>query len=313
MSLQGIDSEAVKANRAALTSVLASLLLTQVAVAGVRPESRNSAIAVDNHGVMAYTHPCTSGIQRSYSFVVRGSYFGFDGSDHTGAIGDARVRTQGPCTNSTGTNYDIPFVLPANLQSSSSSSRIVQVGYARCGKPAGQLCTGVPTGAQKFIYICNDNSMGAICDATSWAGDPILGRRYRFRVQYNQLGTGKWDYSIQDLVTGITKFKSITSTWHNADGVWWGGENTDEGSVMASAHVGGNDIEMYWMQYFRSSVGAWNVVTDISSTSSPRDYVQCQISGSGCVIGGEPSWYGFTIFSQNFTNDGIQIWSSDHP
>ncbi len=303
----------MKATRAALSAALVSLLLAQMALAGARPPMRESAITLDNHGVMAYTHPCTAGNQVSFSFVVRGSHYGFAGSDHIGAIGDARIRTQGPCTNSTGTNYDIPYVLPANLQSSTSSSRIVQVGYARCGKPAGQLCTGVPPGAQKFIYVCNDSSRGAICDATDWAGNPVLGRRYRFRVQYNQLGTGEWDYSIKDLVTGITKWKSIESTWQNADGVWWGGENTDEGSVMASAHVGGNDIEMYWMQYLRSSVGTWSVVTDISSTSSPRDYVQCQIVGINCVIGAEPSWNGFTIFSQNYTNDGIQIWSSDHP
>lgn len=267
---------------------------------------------LEHHGPMAYQHPCIAGIQRSYSTVVRGSFFGFTGSDHIGAIGDAKVRTQGPCTNSTGTNFDIPFVLPANLQSSTSINRIVQVGYARCGKPAGQLCNDVPTGAQKFIYVCNDNSGGVICDATAWAGNPVVGRRYRFRVQYNQLGTAKWDYSIKDLVTGITKSKSITSTWHNADGVWYGGENTDNGSVMASAHVGGNDIEMYWMQYLRSSVGTWSVVTDISATSNPPDFFECQVIGNVCVSGAEPSWYGFNIFSQNYTNDGIQVWSSDH-
>lgn len=191
--------------------------------------------------------------------------------------------------------------------------RSLQIGYVRCGKPAGQVCNDVPTGAQKFIYACNDQSEGVFFDATSWAGNPVLGRRYRFRVQFNELGTGKWDYSIMDLVTGTTKRKSITSTWHNADGVWYGGENTDEGSVMASAHVGGNDIEMYWMQYLRSSVGTWRVVTDISATSNPPDFVECQIVGNVCVEGAEPSWYGFNIFSQNYTNDGIHIWSSDHP
>lgn len=302
----------MKAPRGVLAAAILSILMTQVAFAAPRAPSPEPRSVLEHHGPMAYQHPCIAGIQRSYSTVVRGSFFGFTGSDHIGAIGDAKVRTQGPCTNSTGTNFDIPFVLPANLQSSTSINRIVQVGYARCGKPAGQLCNDVPTGAQKFIYVCNDNSGGVICDATAWAGNPVVGRRYRFRVQYNQLGTAKWDYSIKDLVTGITKSKSITSTWHNADGVWYGGENTDNGSVMASAHVGGNDIEMYWMQYLRSSVGTWSVVTDISATSNPPDFFECQVIGNVCVSGAEPSWYGFNIFSQNYTNDGIQVWSSDH-
>ena len=259
---------------------------------------------------MAYQHPCTSGNQRSYSVVLRGADFGFTGSDHIGSIGDAVVRSQGPCTNGTSSNFDIPFVLPANLQSSTSLNRIVQIGYARCGKPAGQDCNDIPSdGKQHFIYVCDDNSGGVVCVADDWAGLPVNNRRYRFRVQYDQNGTGKWDYSIKDLVTGVTKSKSITSTWHNADGVWWGGENTDKGSVMASAHIGSNDIQMYWMQYLRASVGTWSVVTDISATSSPPDFDEIATEPPGFT---HPAWYSYGIFSQNYTLDGINIWSSDH-
>ena len=233
--------------------------------------------------------------------VVRGDYFGHQGTDLIGAIGDAVVRTQGPCTGSTSSNYDYPMVWPANLQ---SYPNIVQIGYMKCGKPSGGTCNDVPAdGAQHFMYACDDLSQGAICDASSWAGAPVTGRRYRFRVQYNQLGTGKWDYSIKDLSTGVTKTKSVPSHWHNADGAWYGGENTDTGSVMASAHVGNNDIEMYWMQYLRSSVGQWSVVTDISATQTPPDFVE---------EGTQASWYGFNIFSQNYTLDGVNVWSADH-
>jgi len=70
---------------------------------------------------------------------------------------------------------------------------------------------------------------------------------------------------------------------------------------MASAHTGGNDILMYWMQYFRTSVGSWSVVTDISAADG--DIVES---------GAQPSWYGYTIFNQNYTADGVNIWSSDH-
>ncbi len=295
----------MKATRGALAvAAILSILTAQVAIAAPRLPRPAPRPAAEHHGPMAYQHPCTAGVQRSHSAVVRGADLGFVGSDHIGAIGDAVVRNQGPCTNSTGTNYDYPLVLPANLQSSTSINRIVQIGYVRCGKPSGQMCNNVPAdGKQHFIYICNDNSGGVFCDANPWAGAPVTGRRYRFRVQYNQLGTGKWDYSIRDLVTGVTKTKSITSTWHNADGVWYGGENTDTGSVMASAHVGSNDIAMYWMQYLRSSVGTWSVVTDISATSNPPDFIE---------VGAQPSWYGYTVFSQNYTLDGIHIWSSDH-
>jgi hypothetical protein len=175
----------------------------------------------------------------------------------------------------------------------------------KCGRITGQVCgTNIPPdGSLHFFYVCSDTSGGVPCDAKSWAGDPVLGRRYRFRVQYNQLGTGKWDYSIKDLTTGVTKSKSITSSWHNADGAWWGGENFDTGSIMASAHVGSNDIELYWMQYYRPSVGTWTVVTDISATQSPPDFVE---------VGAQPAWYGYDFFSQNYSLDGVNIWSADH-
>ena len=72
---------------------------------------------------------------------------------------------------------------------------------------------------------------------------------------------------------------------------------------MASAHIGGNDIAMYWMQYYRTSVGAWTVVTDISATQNPPDFVEA---------GSQPSWYGYNIFNQNYILDGVHIWSADH-
>jgi hypothetical protein len=290
--------------RGAISALLLMGMLIPGASASPTRPSVGSAVELGDHGPMSYQHPCNSGLQYSHSVVQRGGARGFLYNDIVGAIGDAAVRTQLPCSSATSLNFDYPMVWPAVLQDSASSSRIVQIGYTRCGKPTGQLCNDIlADGTQHFTYVCNDVSGGTLCDAKPWAGTPVLGRRYRFRVQYNQLGTGKWDYSIKDLTTGVTKTKSIASSWHNADGAWYGGENTDTGSVMASAHSGSNDIQLYWMQYLSTTVGAWNVVTDISATSTPADFVE---------LGAQPSWYGYTIFSQNYTLDGINVWSSSH-
>jgi hypothetical protein len=188
-----------------------------------------------------------------------------------------------------------------NLQQAGTSN-IVQLGWVKCGGLASQKCGDIPSdGDPHFMYICDDNSNGFACNADSWAGTPVFGRRYRFRVHYNQLGTGKWDYSIKDLYTGLTKWKSITSSWHLANGAWWGGEVNNQGSTMGPTHVGSNDINMYWMQYLRSSVGSWQVVTDIRAV------------GSLGTIGPHPSWYHEPTYSQNFSDDAINIWTELHP
>jgi hypothetical protein len=227
---------------------------------------------------------------------------GFVGTDLTGAIADVTMRNIGPCGAPTSTKWDIPAILPANLQSSSTGG-IVQIGWMRCNRPAGSVCPGgVPAdGAMHFVYICDDLSGGLPCDAKPWAGTPVNGHRYRFRVQYNQTGTGHWDYSIKDYTTGITKSTKVTSHWHNADGAWWGGETHDTGSTMGSAHVPNNSIRMDWMQYFRTSVGTWQVVTDISAAD--EDIIE---------DGVQPWWYSYGIYSQNYTNDGVNIYTVDH-
>lgn len=248
---------------------------------------------------LQYHYDCTS-YNLSHVAVVRGADLGFSGTDLTGAIGDAVVRNVLPCSDPLPTHDDEPFVLPANLQSSGNGG-IVQVGWVKCGDVPGGTCgLNIPAdGNLHFVYICNDLSGGQPCLADGWAGTPILGRRYRFRVQYNQTGTGKWNYSIKDLVTGVTKSTTITSNWHNADGAWYGAETHDVGSTMGPQDVYG-DIDMYYMQYLRTSIGQWTVVTDIDNgidlirSSSP------------------PSWYKTTIGSYVYTDDQVDWYTVAH-
>jgi len=252
----------------------------------------------------AYSSACTGpGNQVSQTAVVRGADLGFVGTDFRGAIGDAKVRNIVPCSGPSSTKWDIAAVLPANLQKSTVSGAIVQIGWMRCVRPSGSTCpANIPAdGNIHFVYICDDDSGGLPCLADSWAGTPILGRRYRFRVEYDQTGTNQWDYSIQDLTTGATKTKKITSTWHNADGAWWGAETHQIGSTMGPADTSANDIKMYWMQYRRNSVTGWQVVTHISAAD--QDIIE---------VGVQPSWYSFSIFDQNYTKDGVNIFTVDH-
>lgn len=138
----------------------------------------------------SYGHPCTvPSSDVSQTAVVRGADLGFSGTDITGAIADITARNVIGCTSPSGSAWDDPAILPVNLQQSSTGG-IVQLGWIRCVTP-GFACGNVPAdGSAHFVYICDDLSGGLPCDAGSWAGTPLWGHRYRFRVQYNQTGTG---------------------------------------------------------------------------------------------------------------------------
>jgi hypothetical protein len=271
---------------------MASIILAPLL--GVLGGSPEAALAAYRGNCAAYS--------LSQTAAVRGVGHGFTANDITGVIGDAWVRALGPCLNPTGSEWDEPAVLPANLQSLSNDSGIVQIGYLKCGRPSPQTCGNIPNdGNMHFTYICDDVSGGAPCLADGWATTPVIGRRYRFRVQYNQLGTGKWDYSIQDLTTGTTYTHSVTSHWHDGNVAWYGAESHDHGSNLGPNHISGMGINMYWMQYLRTSVGSWRVVTDL-------------VQGDDFGEFGDPypTWYTESVHDQNYTNDAAVIWTEDH-
>lgn len=237
----------------------------------------------------SFTYPChaRSGIFDYQEAVERGAGLGGTGSDYHAIIGDANLRTIATCS-SPPTGGVITAVLAANLQSSNSSFDIVQLGYAQCTMPAGATCGDstfpIPNdGKPHFVYICNDVSGGNPCSADHWAGAPIVGHRYRFRIE---ISGGTWKYTITDKGTGIAKTASIPADWNLADGAWWGGEATDSYSMLGPKNTDSPQVDMYWMQYLRNATGGnWQV--------AHPDTRKCQVGLSpGCSGGSWPSWFG---------------------
>lgn len=246
----------------------------------------------------AYTAACGTGAG-GVTAVLRGAGFGFTGTDFRGAIGDATLRNAAPCSSPTATQFDLAAVLPVNIEGP-GAGQIVQLGWGRCAAVVPGHCGNLPLdGNLHFIYICNDSSNGVPCVADSWAGTPVIGHRYRFRIQYGLTAPNRWDHWITDLTTGVTKKGWVTSTWRDGWATWWGAETSDDGSMMGSAHVANNSLLYYWMQYYRTSIGSWTVVTDIDV---PPDLAE---------FGGPPNWYSYGIFSQNYTDDAVNIYTLD--
>jgi hypothetical protein len=263
-----------------------------------------SLICVKPGSVLAaYAGSCLSGDGGTFQTgVIRGSHYGLPGgSDITGLLADVTVRNVMACSSPTELAYDMPVVIPVTIEDWTDAPNMVQFGWGRCSAPSGYSCGGVPAdGSAHFWYTCSDQSAGYPCLADSWAGMPVFGRTYRFRVQYNQLGTGKWDFSILNYYTGVTTYKSIASHWHLGDGAWFGAETGNTNSTMGPAHVSGSSIGMSPMEYFKPSVGAWRVVTDIVAGVDIEETY------------GSPSWYSYGVFSRDYTNDGANIYTVDH-
>lgn len=224
------------------------------------------------------------------------------GTDYRGVIGDATARNLYPCDNpgSVPTTYSFPAVLPANLEGP-GSGEIVQLGWMECGRGGGLSCNNVANdGVSRFVFTCNDHNGGVPCDATSWAGTPVFGHRYRFRIQYNQDGTGGWNFSIKDNNTGITKTWRVTSTWSDGHAAWWGAETQDWGSTLGPCLCGGtNHFDMYWMQYLRAG-GSWQVATDSAAHSL---FLR---------VGSYPAWFKQLNYNVNYVDDAVRVWTEAH-
>lgn len=69
----------------------------------------------------------------------------------------------------------------------------------------------------------------------------------------------------------------------------------------------GTQISMYWMQYLRNATGSnWQVAEPVSIN-------KCQIDlSTGYCTGSWPSWFGNRVYSQNYTNDAINLWTTAH-
>jgi hypothetical protein len=252
----------------------------------------------------AYTYPCDIP-SAQYDFqthVVRGAHFGGTGSDYDAVNGDAALRSIHTCTQQQSVVYSA--VLPANLQTS-NGNYIVQLGYLIC-HDAGTGCPVAVDGRAHFVYTCSDISMGQPCDAGSWAGTPMGGRRYRFRVEHV---SGTWKYSIKDYSTGITKSTTTTAHWSTGDGAWWGGEDIDYGSQLGPKDIDG-DVDMYYMMYKRTSLGSdWWI-------THPNSDTRCALALSdptSCHNDAWPSYYKASIYNVLYSDgDGLRFWTIAH-
>jgi hypothetical protein len=285
------------------------LVLMAISMFGLAPSVPSTLAA-------SYHYACDSSSQTvTQFFAARGQGFQaiappqtdpyLIGTDYEGVIGDATVRNQYICDLPTGTVYSFPLVIPVNLEK--SSSEIVQLGWIKCGKGGGLKCNNqIPNdGSTRFFYTCNDHNGGGICDATSWAGSPLYGRRYRFRIQYNQDGTAGWNFSITDLSSGVVKKSRVTKSWNQSARAWWGAENQDLGSTLGPAlGDGNNQINMYWMQYLRASIGSWQVVTGLSDTNT--------VLGVSSPLTPPATFYRAGIHTVNFSQDTLYIWTDPH-
>jgi hypothetical protein len=64
---------------------------------------------------------------------------------------------------------------------------------------------------------------------------------------------------------------------------------------------------MYWMQYLRNATGSnWQVAEPVSIGKCKID-----LSIRTCVSGW-PTWFKNQVYSKNYTNDAIRLWTNAH-
>jgi hypothetical protein len=216
--------------------------------------------------------PCSdAALQKNWSTVDR--YFP-SGAMVTGVLADMRVRTLRPCTNPSSSSWDMPFML-VTLQRDlfvNDPNNIVQIGYARCGRPSIS-CNGIPNdGAPHFVYTRGDNTGGLFFIFDTWYHAPVLGREYRFRIALatSSAGDPVWEYCIRDKASepnyschnGGHRISGTTygaaRSWSSGKFAWYGAENSSLASQLGTA-AGESHVDQRWMQYIRSS--QWLVAT----------------------------------------------------
>ncbi len=266
------------------------LLTVAVAVALSMQTSSSPVLA-------AYAYSCGTGsVDTNWTVVDRAK----SSPNITGVIGQATVRTLRPCTSPNSANWDIPWVLPANLQyDTTNADRIVQIGFAKCGRPvADGDCNGnIPNdGNLHFVYTASDSSGGLLKLADGWYKAPIVGHEYRFKIVN---GTDVWTYCIQDRTAGEGyDCHNTADTWTSGTYSWYGTETNNDNSQNGNS-FNESELNIRWMQYQRS--GTWYVVTDQAdcmtlTTGVYPSYYHCQIvstvdaDGDGVVNDNETLW-----------------------
>lgn len=269
-------------------------------VALFAPGARSPVLAA------SYTYPC-SDYGNYRTFIYRGD--GLNdvpgipdgvGHDYYGVIGDMTVNGPATCTNTVGPV--ISAILPANLE---KAPYIVQLGIAVCYGSTSEKCgpetTGIPSDGQlHFVYICNDASGGDPCLADGWVGGPPeIHDRYRFRIEKSG---SSWLYRLQNITEGWTSTKTIprSSGFDFGNLAWWAAETYDRGSMLGAGQASASMIKMYWMQYHRTAISGWQVVTP---------GVQYHKYPAGWTW---PSYWQQSVYDQNYVDDAQNIWTVQH-
>jgi len=243
----------------------------------------------------AYYDNCAleGGFQKTYSIMDRPAY-----TDITGVLMDVDLRTLQPCfeatfTNPTFTISDQAFVI-ATLQGNNSG---IQVGYAKCGKSGG--CNGVPhDGKVHFISTRLDNEgTGQVYLADSWYRAPVVGNRYRLKVEATaHNGNAVWQYCIRNLTRSEGYACAFYArTWTNGDYAWRGTETGNTRSQNGNKFV---DADLNLIGFYKRD-GAWYQRQDSTNT--------CR----RITLNSEPypSWYGCAVLSDQTT---LWSWTYDH-
>lgn len=240
-------------------------------------------------------------------FADRGVDFGGTGSDYNGAYAEVTAEYIQACTPAA--NIVGTAIPAANVQKTTGTCAnltpptacIVQVGFMECSAPAPYNCNGVPADSKvHFFYNCHDNS-SLPCLADGWFGSaPILGHRYAFEIT---VVNSSWTYMIRDVAVGTWKTATLAAMhWSAGTGVWWGGENHNEWSMLGPGSTA-PDVFLSSMEYHRPST-SWVVI----SPSIHKTGVNEDTGGSVAW----PTWYQGTLAEWTNPNDSINLWTNAH-
>lgn len=279
-------------NRAASRRVLVAVTLAAALVALAAPVAFATTY-VTNCGPRSVTH---DQIEKD---VTQQTYF------LKGAIGDATVRTLQPCiatgSSGQGTDWDMPFVLPANLQEfDNGGTGLVQLGFGRCNITSGTCANVPPDGNEYPIWTPVDNASGAIDRATWYHSGAALHLNDRYRFRIDKLNSTTWEYCIRDITTGET-YVCHDATFHwsepGANFAWWAAETATHASGIG-VRAADPDFSMDYMQYLTTQSGAqWTVRTGLNGCSLPDN---------------DPSWYRCTTATTVYSGDTMNAWTNLH-
>lgn len=238
----------------------------------------------------AYSSSCSpNGIWKNWTTIDRLNTT----QNITGALADVDLRSLAPCTENSGV-ADQSFVAISLQYNGTDSSRIVQIGYSRCGDVNG--CNGIPSdGKMHFWSTHSDTGAGLVYLADGWYRAPVLGHRYRMKVQATTHNGGSvWQYCIEDLNVGdgyACHFEN--RTWTDGLWAWWG---TETGNTGTQNGTKSSDLDINLVgQYVKGGIWYTRSGTDnVCSKSSEATY---------------PSYYGCAVRSDLET---LWSWTVDH-